>query len=42
MHNYEPFWIFRFRENFQELVIGQKEEARKVQSLLLQVLIQSL
>ena len=42
MHNYEPFWIFGFRENFQELVIRQKEEARKVQSLLLQVLIQSL
>ena len=42
MDNYEPFWIFRFRKNFQELVIGQKEEAGKVQSLLLQVLIQSL
>ena len=42
MHNYEPFWIFGFRENFQELVIGQKKEARKVQSLLFQVLIQSL
>ena len=42
MHNYKPFWIFGFRENFQQLVIGQKEEARKVQSLLLQVLIQSL
>ena len=42
MRNYEPFWIFGFRENFQELVIGQKEEARKVQSLLFQVLIQSL
>ena len=42
MHNYKPFWIFGFRENFQELVVGQKEEARKVQSLLLQVFIQSL
>lgn len=39
---HKPLWIFCFRKNFQQFIIGQKEETWKVKSLLFQVFIQSL
>ncbi len=34
-------WVLGLREDFQQLVVGQEEEAREIQALLLQIPAQS-